>query len=281
MPKTLGRYFRNKSFAMGLSIALAIVAVALIAQVYTPHDPNGIDIPRRLQAPAPGNWFGTDHFGRDVLSRVMGGALTALAVGFISTGIGFAVGIPVGAIAGYYRGWLDEILMRVMDGIYAFPSLLFAIMVVAMLGPGMFNTMIAVGVASIPGIARITRAGFLAVREKEFVEAATALGARNLRVIMTHILPNVTAPLIVQGTVRFAAAILAEAALSYLGLGTQPPDPSWGRMLRDAQPYLATASWTCMFPAAAIAVSVLGLNLLGDGLRDILDPRTGRKSRRG
>lgn len=272
--KILAIYLRNPNFTIGLVITFTVVLIALVSLVYTPRDPNAMAISQRLLPPGPGHFLGTDEYGRDLLSRLMAGAITAVTVGLISVGIGMTLGVLIGAVAGFYRGVVDDFLMRVMDGMYAFPTILFAIMVVSVLGPGMFNTIIAIGVANIPIFARITRGNFLALREKEFVKAARSLGASSPRVIFVHLFPNAIAPVIVQATVSFAMAIIAESSLSYLGLGTQPPDPSWGRMLKEAQSFLDIAPWTSILPGISIAITVLGFNLLGDGLRDITDPRT-------
>jgi len=233
-----------------------------------------MDIGARLQGPSRAHPLGTDQFGRDVLTRVMQGAAASLVVGAVAVGVGMGIGVVVGTLGGYFGGWLDEALMRVMDAIYGFPAVLSALLVTAVFGPGAVISMIAVGAASVPIFARLTRASFLALREREFVLAARALGARDVAIIARHILPNTVSPLIVQATISFPVAILAEAALSYLGLGTQPPHPSWGLMLKDAQSFLALSPWYALFPGAAIALAVLGFNLLGDGLRDVLDPRT-------
>jgi len=270
------RYLKNTNFCIGLILVGIVLAMAVVSIFYTPYDPNAMRIANRLQPPSSAHWMGTDEYGRDVLSRVMSGAQTAIIVGLISVGIGMVFGVLVGAVAGFQGRWADEVLMRIMDGIYAFPAILFALMIVAVLGTGMFNTTVAIGVVSIPIFARITRAGFLTVKEKEFVEAARAVGSAPWRIIQKHILPNISAPLTVQATVAFATAIISEASLSYLGLGTQPPDPSWGRMLKEAQNFLGTAPWTAVFPGVFIALAVLGFNLLGDGIRDVLDPRTSK-----
>lgn len=232
-----------------------------------------MDIARRLQAPSLAHPMGTDQFGRDILSRVMWGARPSLTVGAVAVGIGMGIGVLLGTLAGYVGGWLDEALMRVMDAVYGFPAVLSALLFAAALGPGEVTSVVAVGVASAPVFARLTRGNFLALREREFVLAARALGARDAAIVLRHILPNTLSPLVVQATITFPIAILAEAALSYLGLGTQPPYPSWGLMLKDAQNFLVLSPWYAVFPGTAIALAVLGFNLLGDGLRDLLDPR--------
>ncbi len=261
------------SFVGGAAITGAIVLVAALSLVYTPRDPLQMEIAARLQPPSGAHPLGTDQFGRDLLARVMRGAGASLVVGAISVGIAMGVGVLVGILGGYFGGWLDEALMRVMDAVYGFPAVLSALLITGVFGPGILMSMLAVGVASIPIFARLTRGSFLALRDREFVVAARALGAGDLTIIGRHILPNTLSPLVVQATITFPVAILAEAALSYLGLGTQPPNPSWGLMLKDAQNFLALSPWYALFPGGAIALAVLGFNLLGDGLRDILDPR--------
>lgn len=251
----------------------AIVGAALLSLVYTPRDPLAMDIGARLQGPSVAHPLGTDQFGRDLLARVMRGAVASLAVGMIAVAIGLGAGVALGAASGWSGGWLDEALMRVMDAVYGFPAVLSALLVTAAFGPGVAVATIAVGVAYVPVFARLTRVQVLALREQDFVAAARALGASDLTVLGRHVLPNAVSPLVVQATISFPFAILAEAALSYLGLGTQPPEPSWGLMLRDAQSFLLLSPWFAVFPGAAIALAVLGFNLLGDGLRDLLDPR--------
>jgi peptide/nickel transport system permease protein len=267
------RSLRHRTLVLGAAITGAIVGVAALSLVYTPRDPLLMDVTARLQPPSPAHPLGTDQFGRDLLSRVMRGAVASLVVGAVSLGIGMGAGVLVGMVGGYARGWVDEGLMRLMDAVYGFPPVLSALLVTAAFGPGLLLSMVAVGVASVPVFARLTRASFLGLREREFVVAARALGAGDLTIVGRHVLPNTLSPLIVQATISFPVAILAEAALSYLGLGTQPPDPSWGLMLRDAQNFLALSPWYALFPGGAIALAVLGFNLLGDGLRDVLDPR--------
>jgi peptide/nickel transport system permease protein len=239
---------------------------------YTPQDPLAMSIGDRLQGPSSAHWFGTDQFGRDVLSRVMLGAVVSMSVGVIAVGIGLVAGVLLGMLSGYFGWALDEVLMRFMDALYAFPAILLALLMTAVFGPGVFISMVAIGVMNVPVFARLTRANFLALRERDFVAAARALGACDVELIYRHILPNVLSPLLVQATISFPNAILAEAGLSYLGLGMQPPHPSWGHMLKEAQSFLRLAPSYAIFPGAAIALAVLGCNLLGDGLRDALDP---------
>src|SRR6059036_745231 len=280
------RPFRHLTFTLGVAITALLIATAALSLVYTPQDPLAMSITGRLQGPSDAHLFGTDQYGRDVLSRVMRGAVISIAVGVIAVGIGAAVGIVIGISSGYVGGWIDEALMRLVDAIQGFPAILSALLFAAVFAPGIVISMVAIGIAFVPAFARLTRAGFLELRAREFVVAARALGAREFvvaaralgardrRLIARHILPNTLAPLIVQATTSFPIAILAEAGLAYLGLGTQPPHPSWGLMLREAQSFLSMNAWFAVFPGGAIALTVLGLNLLGDGLRDLLDPKT-------
>jgi len=260
------------TFAIGLAITALLVLTAGVSLRYTPRDPLEMSMEGRLQGPSGTHPFGTDQFGRDLLSRVMIGSVTSILVGVIAVGIGMGVGVLLGMLSGYFGGWLDEIFMRLMDAVQGFPAILSALLITAVFRPSVSMTMIAIGVSFLPVFARLTRASFLALRDREFVLAARALGARDATLVGRHIFPNTVPPLIVQATISFPVAILAEAALSYLGLGTQPPHPSWGLMLREAQAFLGISPWFAIFPGTAIALTVLGLNLLGDGLRDLLDP---------
>jgi len=269
----IARYFRSGSLVIGLLLSGAIVLMALLSFVYTPYEPNKMDISARLQGPSRAHWLGTDQYGRDMLSRIMKGAVNSIAVGLISVGIGLSFGLLLGMLTGSLGGWLDEAIMRIMDTIYGFPAVLSAILITSISGPGIYNSMIAIGISNIPIFARLTRGNFLSLKEREFVLAAEAVGTSKIKIAWRHILPNTLSPLIVQATVSFAIAILAEAGLSYLGLGTQPPHASWGRMLYEAQTFLTLSPWLAIPPGIAIALAVLGFNLLGDGLRDILDPK--------
>ncbi|MBO8142131.1 MAG: ABC transporter permease [Firmicutes bacterium] len=269
------RWLRHHwNLAAGLVILGLLLGSAGLSFLYVPHDPNRTNIADRFAPPSDRYLLGTDQYGRDLLSRMVVGSRTAIRVGVVAVAIGLGIGLLVGGMAAYSGGWIDEILMRIMDAVAAYPPLLLAILFASILGPGDISGMLAIGVATVPVFARLTRASFLALVESEFVQAARAAGAGTARVICRHLLPNGAAVLLVQATTTFANALLAEAALSYLGLGTQPPHPSWGRMLREAQDFLIFSPYPAVFPGLAIAVTVLGLNLLGDGLRDVLDPKT-------
>jgi peptide/nickel transport system permease protein len=268
------RPWRHITFSAGALLTLALLATAVLSLVYTPADPLAMSITGRLQGPTGGHPFGTDQFGRDILSRVMTGALTSIAVGLIAVGIGAGLGVVLGLMAGWIGGWVDEGLMRLVDAVQGFPAILSALLFTAVFSPGMVVSMVAIGLAFVPAFARLTRSSVLELRDREYVVAARALGGGDRRLLLRHVLPNSLPPLIVQATTSFPVAILAEAALAYLGLGTQPPYPSWGLMLREAQNFLSMNPWFAVFPGSAIALTVLGLNLLGDGLRDLLDPKT-------
>jgi len=270
---TRGRPLRHVTFALGTAITALLLLTAALSLVYTPKDPLAMSIAGRLQGPSAAHPFGTDQYGRDILSRVMTGAFTSIAVGMIAVGIGAAAGLLIGIASGYLGGWLDEALMRLIDAVQGFPAILSALLFAAVFAPGIAISMVAIGIAFVPAFARLTRAGFLELYPREFVVAARALGAGDRRLIARHILPNTLPPLIIQATTSFPVAILAEAALAYLGLGTQPPHPSWGLMLKEAQNFLSLNPSFAVFPGGAIALTVLGLNLLGDGLRDLLDPK--------
>jgi peptide/nickel transport system permease protein len=268
------RLLRYNRLAMtGVVIIVVLIFLTLFGPVLSRYDPVDIDMAARLQPPSLEHLFGTDDFGRDVLSRVLSGAAVSLRVGIIAVGISLTVGTLAGAISGYYGGLLDEGIMRFMDVLFAFPAILLAIAILAALGPGVGNAMIAIGIVYTPIFARITRGSVLTVREEVYIEAARATGCGDGRIMARHVMPNVTAPIIVETTLSLAFAILAEAALSFLGLGTQPPDPSWGRMLAESRAYILDAPWLGIFPGLAIMFTVMGFNFLGDGLRDALDPR--------
>jgi peptide/nickel transport system permease protein len=267
------RPLRHLTFTLGLAITALLLLTAVVSLVYTPRDPLEMSMEARLEGPSESHPLGTDQFGRDLLSRIMVGSETSILVGVIAVGIGMGLGVFLGMLSGYFGGWLDETFMRLMDAVQGFPAILSALLITAISKPSVVISMVAIGVAFLPVFARLTRASFLELRDREFVLAARALGAGDAALIGRHILPNTLAPLIVQATISFPVAILAEAALSYLGLGTQPPHPSWGLMLREAQAFLGLSPWFAIFPGTAIALTVLGFNLLGDGLRDLLDPK--------
>jgi peptide/nickel transport system permease protein len=272
--------FRNINFAIGSLITLTILLTALLSLGYTPYDPNRMNLSARFQAPNPIHWLGTDQYGRDILSRVMKGAVNSIIVGMVAVSIGMSIGILLGSLAAFYKKWVDESIMRISDVLYGFPAVLSAILITSILGPGVVNSMMAIGIFNIPIFARLTRATSLSVWERDYVTSAKAIGRSDAGIIWRHILPNILSSLIIQGTVQFAIAILAEAGLSYLGLGTQPPHASWGRMLQEAQTFMGTSVWLAIFPGCAIALAVLGFNLLGDGLRDMLDPKLARIQQR-
>jgi peptide/nickel transport system permease protein len=261
------------SLYIGAALVGAIIATALLAMFWTPYPPTRIDILHKLAPPSAAHWLGTDPFGRDVLSMIMVGTHTSLSVSLLAVSIGAGIGVPLGALASACGGWVDALVMRSADLAFAFPALLTAVMITALAGPGATNAMLAIGLFNIPVFARVTRGAALSVQERDFVAAARATGRSGFGVMARHVLPNISAILLVQITIQFALGILAEAGLSYVGLGTQPPQPSWGRMLNDAQTFIFRAPLLAVFPGLAITLAVLGLNLLGDGLRDRLDPR--------
>ena len=277
-PRTLlQRGLRHPSFVVGAALTLLLAACAVLSFIWTPWNPYEMDMDAKLLAPSAQHWMGTDAFGRDVLSQLMVGARSSIAVGLIAVGIGLAFGVSLGLLASARRGWVEEVIMRLSDFTFAFPAILLAIMMTAVFGPSMVNAIIAIGIFNIPTFARVTRASANAIWSREYIMAARACGKNRLSITLQHVLPNILGVLTVQATIQFALAILAEAALSYLGLGTQPPQPSWGRMLSDAQTLMFQAPLLAVFPGVAIALSVLGLNLLGDGLRDVMDPRLSRQ----
>lgn len=270
------RALRHRSFTIGAVLSLLLILAAAVSLVWTPWSPYEMDLASKLQKPSWTHWLGTDTFGRDVATLLLVGARASILVGVIAVGIGLTVGTALGLLAAAKRGWVEEAIMRLTDFTMAFPAILSAIMMTAVFGAGIVNAIIAIGIYNIPTFARITRASANAIWSREYVAAARACGKGAFSITMQHVLPNISAVLIVQITIRFAVAILAEAALSYLGLGTQPPQPSWGRMLSEAQTMMFQAPLLAVFPGMAIALAVLGLNLLGDGLRDLLDPRLAR-----
>jgi peptide/nickel transport system permease protein len=267
------RFLRHGLAVVGTVIVLLLTLTALFGGALAPFDPSAMDFTAQFAPPSLAHPFGTDEFGRDLFSRILHGAAISFRVSLIAVGISASVGVLLGILAGFFSGWLDELIMRFMDVLFAFPAVLLAITVMAILGRGVGNAMIAIAIVYIPIFARVTRGAVIAVRGREFVTAARALGLRSGGIMLRHVLPNATGPIIVQTSLSLAFAILAEAALSFFGLGTQPPAPSWGRMLSEGRSYLGQAPWMGIFPGLAIMVSVMGFNLLGDGLRDLLDPR--------
>lgn len=267
------RLRRHPIGMVGLVIVVFLLLLAAFGPYLAPYDPNEIDFSVRFAPPSLAHPMGADDFGRDILSRIMIGARVSLIVGFIAVGIASTVGSSLGMIAGYSGRVVDETIMRVMDILFAFPAILLAIAIMAALGRGVANAMIAIGIVYIPIFARIARSAVIGVTKQEYVEAARAIGANDRRIMMQHIFPNSLAPLIVEVSLSLAFAILAEAALSFFGLGTQPPDPSWGRMLSEGRAYIYQSVWMSIFPGLAIMLTVMGFNFLGDGLRDVLDPR--------
>jgi peptide/nickel transport system permease protein len=271
------RALRHRSFVLGGVLVLLVIGSALLSLLWTPWSAYDIDIASKLRPPSAAHWLGTDSFGRDIVSLLLVGARSTIMVGIVAVGIGLTFGVCLGLTAAARKGWTEELIMRLGDFTFAFPAVLSAIMLAAAVGPGMVTSIIAIGIFQVPIFLRVTRGSANAIWAREFVLAARASGKGGFRITLEHVLPNILSVLIVQATIQFALAILAEAALSYLGLGTQPPQPSWGRMLNDAQTLLFQSPMLAFYPGAAIAVSVLGLNLMGDGLRDLLDPRLSRE----
>ncbi|MCB1517621.1 MAG: ABC transporter permease [Hyphomicrobiaceae bacterium] len=270
---------RSRSFVAGAILTAIILLSALTSLVWTPYDFAAQDIPNKLQGFSAEHWFGTDQYGRDVFSMILVGARTSIIVALLAVGLGIGLGVPLGLLAAAVRGTLlDEVVMRGNDLVFAFPALLIAILITAVFGPSAINAMIAIGIFNIPVFARLSRAAALSLWTREFVLAARVAGKGTARISVEHILPNIANTLIVQGTIQFSLGILAEAALAYVGLGAQPPIPSWGKMLADSQTLVSLAPHLAIIPGLAIVLTVLGLNLMGDGLRDIFDPRT-RRSR--
>lgn len=279
--ESLGSFLRkalsNRSFLIGAIIVSVIAFMALISFFWTPYLVTDLPVANRLQSPSMIHILGTDHFGRDIFSMIMVGSRNSIAVALVAVGIGIVVGVPLGCIAAAKGGWIDETLMRFNDVVFAFPALLSAVMITAIFGPGAVNAIIAIGIFNIPVFARVARGAALTIWPREFILAARASGKGASLITIEHILPNIASLLLVQGTIQFSLGILAEAGLSYVGLGTQPPMPSWGRMLFDAQVRMVVAPHMAIFPGLAIVATVLGLNLLGDGLRDVIDPKLRRE----
>lgn len=267
----------SRSLAVGSLITIVLVAMAVVSYVWTPYSPTGMNFRDKLQGPSLTHLFGTDNFGRDVFSMIMVGARNSIAVSIIAVLVGAGIGIPLGSLAAARGGLIDGFVMRMTDLAFAFPALLTAVIITAIFGPGAVNAMIAIGIFNIPVFARVTRGASLGLWKREYVQAARCAGRGDIAITVLHVLPNINHVLIVQATIQFALAIVAEAGLSYVGLGTQPPMPSWGKMLNDAQTFIYDAPWLAIFPGLAITLAVLGLNMLGDGLRDVLDPRVRRQ----
>lgn len=268
---------RHRSFVLGALLSGLLLGAALLSWIWTPAAAYEMDLAGKLQGPSRAHWLGTDAFGRDVAAQLLVGARSSIWVGVIAVGIGLGLGSALGLLAAARRGWVEEVTMRLADFTFAFPAILLAIMITAVFGPGIGNAIIAIGIFNIPTFARVARASAKAVWARDYILAARACGKNRWQITWDHVLPNIAPVLIVQATIQFALAILAEAALSYLGLGTQPPEPSWGRMLSEAQTLMFQSPLLAVWPGLAIALSVLGLNLLGDGLRDLLDPRLSRQ----
>jgi peptide/nickel transport system permease protein len=264
---------RNPVTVASAIVLLIVVVVAIFAQALAPYGINEIDVPNALQPPSSAHWFGTDDLGRDVYSRVLVATTVSMQVAVVSVAFAFVVGVTLGIVSGYFGGPIDAVLMRIVDVMFAFPVILLALAIIAILGPGLATTMLAIGVVYTPIFARVARGSALAVRVEPFVQVSKTMGTSDAVILRKHVLPNITGPIIVQTSLSLAFAILSEASLSFLGLGVQPPQPSWGRMLFDAQAFLGQAWWMSVFPGAAIFVTVLAFNLIGDGLRDILDPK--------
>jgi peptide/nickel transport system permease protein len=272
--RTLRRFLQRRSAVIALLIVIGFVVIALAAPWLAPYDPIATDFSNVRKPPSDQYWLGTDEVGRDLLSRLIYGARASLLAGVIPVTISLMLSIPLGLLSGYAGGWVDSVIMRFTDAMLAIPFLIIAIALAAFLGPSLTNAMIAIGVAALPTFLRLARGTVLAIRTEDYVEAARAVGNTHLRIVLRHILPNMLPPLLIQGSITMAAAIIAEASLSFLGLGQQPPLPSWGSMLNAAQRYLPTAPWIAMFPGLMIFTVVFSLNILGDGLRDALDPKS-------
>ena len=270
---------RRVGLWLGAVLAGTFVTMALLSFVWTPWPYAAMDIAQKLRPPSAAHWLGTDQFGRDVAAQLMVGARTSIAVAIVAVGIGMGAGVPLGLWAAATRGsWIDEVIQRGGDLVFAFPSLVIAILITSVFGPSAVNAILAIGIFNIPVFARVTRGGALSLWTLDYIRAARLAGKRGARISVEHILPNVANLLIVQGTIKFSLGILAEAGLSYVGLGAQPPTPSWGRMLADSQTLMGLAPQLALFPGLAIVLTVLGLNLLGDGLRDLMDPRLRRQA---
>jgi peptide/nickel transport system permease protein len=271
--RALRRLVKRRAAVFGLAVVLLFIAIAAAAPLISPYDPLATSWAAVRKAPSAAHLFGTDEIGRDVLSRIIWGSRASLLAGILSVSLAMAIGVPLGLLCGYVGGWLDGTLMRIIDAMLAIPFLILAIALAAFLGPSLSNAMIAIGISQMPIFARLTRGQVLSVKHEDYIEAARAVGNPHLRIMLRHIFPNVVPPILVQATLATAAAIIAEASLSFLGLGQQPPNPSWGSMLNTARSFMSQAPWMSVWPGLAIFSLVLSLNLFGDGLRDALDPR--------
>jgi peptide/nickel transport system permease protein len=270
------QFRRNPAAMIGLVVLVLFCLGAVLAPWISPHDPVQLRLSAKLRPPGAEYWLGTDHFGRDIFSRLLHGARVSLSVGLLVVGFAAGLGVPIGLVAGLAGGWVDNALLRLMDAMLTFPPLLLAVAIVGLLGPDITNVMIALGIVQVPVLVRLVRASTLAAREETYVTAARALGASASRIATKHVLRNILSPIVVQLTIGFSAAVIAEASLSFLGLGTQPPTPSWGRDLAEARRYMADAPWMFLAPTFTLMIAVLAINFLGDGLRDALDPRSWR-----
>ena len=266
-------FYKNKLVLTGSGLILLLLLVSLLAPWLAPFDPGKIDLTNVLSSPSINHWFGTDQLGRDVLSRMIWGARISLKVGFVATGVAIIIGTILGAVAGYYGGWVDSVIMRFVDIMLCFPTFFLILAVIAFLDPSIWNIMIIIGLTGWMGVTRLVRADFISLRERDFVQAARAIGAGDLRIIFLHILPNAMASILVAATLGIAGAILTESALSFLGIGVQPPTPSWGNILTAGKDNIDIAWWLSLYPGLAILITVVGYNLLGEGIRDSLDPR--------
>jgi len=269
-------FYKNKLALTGCGIVLLLFVVSLLAPVIAPYDPGAIDLKNVLAPPSGQHWFGTDKLGRDVLSRMIWGARISLKVGFVATGLAILIGMILGAVAGYYGGWIDATIMRFVDVMLCFPTFFLILAVIAFLEPSIWNIMIVIGLTGWMGVTRLVRADFISLRERDFVRAARAIGANDARIIFMHILPNALASILVAATLGIAGAILTESALSFLGIGVQPPTPSWGNILTAGKDNIDIAWWLSLYPGLAILITVVGYNLLGEGIRDASDPRLKR-----
>ena len=276
MKQTFGKALSNPLALIGFFIIATIMLLALFAPLIAPYDPDAIDVRAILLPPSEVHYMGTDGLGRDVFSRMLFGARISLLVGIVAVGIATAIGVVLGAIAGYYRGWVDVFIMRTVDVMLSIPTFFLILAVIAFLTPSIWNIMIVIGLTSWMGVTRLVRAEFLSLRNREFVMASETLGARDARLIFTHLLPNSLTPVIVSSVLGVASAVLVESGLSFLGLGVQAPQASWGNILTDGKEHIQFAWWLSLFPGLAILITVLGYNLLGEGLRDVFDPRTSK-----